>query len=416
MKTVLPFIVVVACIYLENAATGDVSFPYKARIGDNDTLARCGPGKQYYATEEVPAGAEVEVWRHDPGGWFAIRPLEKSYSLVSPDGLRYTADSDLAQLRSDKVVAWVGSNVEEVDEHKWQVRLMPGESVVVLGQAELQLHRGSRRRSFMRIEPPSGEFRWIHESALSEETPDHGDTDESVELARFRVIVDDKDPKNAPARDAFVTRRTARRDAASERSRAGPDASRASQSKSLLSAKEFNQRLSGLELQLSLLVAQPPERWELTEILNDTTELVGRGSSTLQRARAKRFFEQVEEFDDLKSRFVLLRQSDRLPVGTGTSSGDVATHEDSSDSNLDPSFDGSGWLLPVHSTKRNAPPYALLDGEGRILQFVSPAPGLNLHRYLRKEIGIFGQQSPYTTLEKPHLTAHRVVDLARHRK
>jgi hypothetical protein len=70
----------------------------------------------------------------------------------------------------------------------------------------------------------------------------------------------------------------------------------------------------------------------------------------------------------------------------------------------------------VHSTKRAAPPYALLDGEGRILHFVSPAPGLNLHRYLRKEIGIYGQRSFISSLEKPHVTAHRVVDLNRHRR
>jgi hypothetical protein len=83
---------------------------------------------------------------------------------------------------------------------------------------------------------------------------------------------------------------------------------------------------------------------------------------------------------------------------------------------MNPRFDGSGWLLPVHSKKRTAPPYALLDEEGRLLQFVSPAPGMNLHRYLRKEIGVFGQTSFIESLSKPHLTAHRVVELDRHRR
>jgi hypothetical protein len=84
-------------------------------------------------------------------------------------------------------------------------------------------------------------------------------------------------------------------------------------------------------------------------------------------------------------------------------------------SGFDPRFDGRGWLVPAYSSQRIAPPYALLDGEGRILTFLSPAPGLNLNRYLRKEIGVFGQRSPGDYLEKPHLTASRVVDLERHR-
>ena len=83
---------------------------------------------------------------------------------------------------------------------------------------------------------------------------------------------------------------------------------------------------------------------------------------------------------------------------------------------MSPRFDGTGWLLPVHSTKKSAPPYALLDKDGNILQFVSPAPGLNLNRYLRKEVGIFGQKEQSTTADKAHLTAQRVVELDRHRK
>jgi hypothetical protein len=83
---------------------------------------------------------------------------------------------------------------------------------------------------------------------------------------------------------------------------------------------------------------------------------------------------------------------------------------------MDTRFDGTGWLLPVHSTKRNAPPYALLDDDGNILQFVSPAPGLNLNRYLKKEVGIIGQKQSGGTLDKPHLTAHRIVERDRHRQ
>ena len=54
-------------------------------------------------------------------------------------------------------------------------------------------------------------------------------------------------------------------------------------------------------------------------MVDEVSELTQRGSSTLQRARAQRLLEQIEEFEDLRSRFVSLEKSDSLPVGTGTS-------------------------------------------------------------------------------------------------
>jgi hypothetical protein len=71
--------------------------------------------------------------------------------------------------------------------------------------------------------------------------------------------------------------------------------------------------------------------------------------------------------------------------------------------------------MPVHSTKRAAPPFALANDDGIVLYYVTPAPGLNLHRYTRKEIGVIGQRSYIPALQTPHLSAHRVVLLDRRR-
>lgn len=77
------------------------------------------------------------------------------------------------------------------------------------------------------------------------------------------------------------------------------------------------------------------------------------------------------------------------------------------------SYDGSGWLTTVHSTRQGAPQYALTDNEGRIVQLVEPQPGLNLRPYLRQEVGLIGRKSYATELQKPVLTAERVVVLNR---
>jgi hypothetical protein len=59
-----------------------------------------------------------------------------------------------------------------------------------------------------------------------------------------------------------------------------------------------------------------------------------------------------------------------------------------------------------------------VDADGLPLAFVSPAPGLNLRRYIDHEIGIVGESSFSVSLndkQYPHVVAHRVVELARHR-
>ncbi|MFM7738223.1 MAG: hypothetical protein ACKO9H_02385, partial [Planctomycetota bacterium] len=58
------------------------SFPYQAFVLRDGTLVRSGPGEAHYATDELKQGAPIEVWRHDPDGWCAIRPTPDSFSLI----------------------------------------------------------------------------------------------------------------------------------------------------------------------------------------------------------------------------------------------------------------------------------------------------------------------------------------------
>ena len=52
-------------------------------ITADDVYVRSGPGENYYPTDKLKAGQEVEVYRHDPGGWYAIRPPKGSFSWVA---------------------------------------------------------------------------------------------------------------------------------------------------------------------------------------------------------------------------------------------------------------------------------------------------------------------------------------------
>ena len=106
------------------------TFPYKAYITADNVYVRSGPGENYYPTDKLKAGTEVEVYRHDPGGWFAIRPPKGSFSWVSADPLQLDG-GNLATVTADLFVARVGSRMSNIRD-VIQVHLHKGEVVEVL--------------------------------------------------------------------------------------------------------------------------------------------------------------------------------------------------------------------------------------------------------------------------------------------
>ena len=94
-------------------AAEEPTFPYTAYANTDDVYVRSGPGKNYYPTEKLKRGDAVEVYRHDPGGWYAIRPPHGSFSWVPARLLQPTKDH-LAVVVGDRVVSRVGSGMSDV--------------------------------------------------------------------------------------------------------------------------------------------------------------------------------------------------------------------------------------------------------------------------------------------------------------
>ena len=136
-------------------------YPYVAYISSDDVYIRSGPGKNYYPTAKLKRGEAVEVYRHDPGGWYAIRPPVQSYSWVSARQLD-VLDDGLAVVNSERAVARVGSLFSDVRD-VIQVRLNKNERV------ELLDHRTSGEEKWCKIAPPAGEFRWVYKDYVSRE-------------------------------------------------------------------------------------------------------------------------------------------------------------------------------------------------------------------------------------------------------
>ena len=411
-------------------ADAEESFPFTAFVANERTQLRSGPGDDHYATDEIQRGVEVEVYRRAEGGWLAIRPPESSFSWLAQRDVNGTDKLDVAEVVGTAAVSWIGSNVDDGVDHRWLIKLNRGETIRILGKERRRMLAEGKTDVFYKISPPSGEFRWLHEDDLVREKSDTATiSDPDIALADFRVALKGTpraDPKSSAQRDSTTPagkkdgffsrdRQSSARESMGElalipKRGSNPSSATTATKSDLTLNADLESHLRDLEGQLSLVASQPAGSWNFASLRASAEQLAASGSSTLDRARVQLYLDKLAEFEDLKSRHALM--DPKLPVERPAAKRSAAGEI----SGIDPRFDGTGWLLPVHSSKKASPPYALLDKDGNVLQFVSPAPGLNLNRYLRKEIGVFGQKDQGTTLDKPHLTAHRIVELDRHRR
>lgn len=168
--------------------------------------------------------------------------------------------------------------------------------------------------------------------------------------------------------------------------------------------------LDAIQLAVSAMATQEADKWQIAPLRQQLASFRNTKPSREELQQAAAIEKRLDEFAALQSRFTSTTSvaSQLQPLAAQTSDPPAGLTAD------DIRYDGSGWLVPVHSTKRVAPPYALLDAEGNVIQYVSPVPGFNLHRYVRKQVGVFGQRGYIPSLKKQHVTAQRIVELDRH--
>ena len=144
--------------------------PYSVYTAVQNAYARCGPSDDYYRTDPLRQGQELQVYAETDDGWLGIRPPEESFCWVPAE----TVQKDSGQLEGvvieDRTVAWIGTHLGRARSYRWQVQLAKGEPVTVIGRSEREGPDGPQL--WYRIVPPSGEYRWVHRDhivATSEE-------------------------------------------------------------------------------------------------------------------------------------------------------------------------------------------------------------------------------------------------------
>jgi len=391
-------VILAASIDLVALASEDLHFPYTAYITADDVYVRSGPGQNYYPTEKLAAGATVEVYRHDPGGWYAIRPPEESFSWVSARYLTAGADG-LAVVNGEEVAARVGSRFSAIKD-VIQVRLQKAEVVEVLG-TEMD-ESGTKR--WYKIAPPSGEFRWISGRYVDRESVpigvrQAGGADASpLSNAPESAVPAVPDPVPEEGGEATVSAppRVA--------TQYTPDTLRS------LGPEEFRNELEQIDLELSAMVAEEPTVWYFDRLQLRAEQLLREAQTAVERGRARILVDKISQFADLKRRHhevaALREQTDRsnqrwAQLSPMQSPG--TTH-----ATVDPRFDGTGQLTRVTSAKPGAPQFVLLDEQGQPACYVTPSPGLNLRYYVGQQVGVNGTAGYIPEQRARHIMASHV--------
>ena len=391
----------VVCALSPIAAVAEESFPHTGYTNADRVLIRSGPGERFYPTTQLGRGAKLTIYRQDPGGWYAVRPPEGSFSWVQGAYLMSTDEIGIARITSDRVAAHVGTDLSDAHDVV-HVHLKRDELVEVLAAERRATEVDASATGWHKIAPPAGEFRWVHRRYVERQPPESAGkagggprwTSKKVPAAHGAVATGDE---NLPAGSSADPPPAAPITGASS---LGPDLG--------------NIELGDIELELSLIVAREPAGWQLGTLRSRAESLAGSGETVADREAARTLLDTIGEFENLKLSYEQLAPTGTLANRKGVSpiTGALGTQSPA----IDPRFDGTGWLMPVRSRRPDVPRYALTDDNGDILQFVMPAPGVNLQRYLRKQIGIYGQRGVMPQFRKPQVTVQRVVVLDRLRR
>ena len=359
-RSILVFLI---CSAAANPAVAEQTFPYTAYVTADQVFVRSGPGENYYATDKLKAGTAVEVYRHDPGGWYAIRPPKDSFSWVSSRHLRMEGNH-LATVTDERVAAQVGSRLSDVRDII-QVRLHKGETVEVLDPRG-RGNDGGPAQPWYKIAPPSGEFRWISGRFVD---PDYR--------------VDGVRRTSAPGK--------------------GGDRWQSDRSDPAAATGSFQKQLDQIDLELSAMIVDDPNFWDLSDLKKRAETLFNQSESASQQGRARMLVSKINRFEDIKRRKQALfaarpefakpdlGPATRLPPEPG-----------------DGRFDAAGQLIRVPNPKPGGPQYAILDANGNMRCYVSPAPGVNLRSYVGRQIGVTGIRGYIPDERATHIMARHV--------
>ncbi|MDZ4852806.1 MAG: hypothetical protein SGI77_26260 [Pirellulaceae bacterium] len=192
-------------------------------------------------------------------------------------------------------------------------------------------------------------------------------------------------------------------------------------------------------IELTHVVADSIDRWDLRAHAARAQQWIEQAADPIARGEARLLLERIESFEILRQRaqsgvamaYAAIPSSNSADnpttaasligfqrpvdnIAQPTSSNDVSMNNAAviqRNSDGTPSSDASGWLVEVHSAEYGQPQFALTDDYGGLIAYVQPSPGMNLIRYLKQPVGVYGVKGYLPNLSARQIVVERIVRL-----
>jgi len=450
---VIAFAIVLGSLSLQ---AQDGSSFHRAQVKVRRANVYTSPTSDQSVCDELPVGTVVHIYMETSDGYVAIRPTLRCFSWVESRFLFINPDGVKATVKIAGVPSWIGQREQSMRSHLRMVQLDRGEIVEILGSREMALSNGGRKLQLTKIAPPHGEFRWMFKRDLQLQSNSDPIVDSTATLSiesnsstgqfnrvqpvQFEQPVRATTGTTGQVSNRFVprwlnpTRSPRNRGAQSSQSFNAQPASFTvldnTSDAATTTTASLPRDLGGLENYLSQMVARETSDWKLGPIRDQVLQMLNK-SPAQQRSQWENLLAKIQRFQDIHQQRLRLEKTsfgtvprrllningDTLPLRTSDlakSLVDPSTQGELSAEAQRTAYEETGYLMEVHSSRRGAPEYALVDEQGDVKVFVTPVPGLNLAHYLTKHIGVFGRRGYLYRLKTQHVTITRVVDLARH--
>jgi len=444
---------------LRAAAPDAVVFPVIARVAAPQTYLRAGPGDDFYPTERLAAGAVLEVWAVDDSGYCAVRPVQGSFSWLRAADVELgtpAAEGRAGVVVTDGAVARVGSQINDL-RHVTQVALEAGERVRVIETVEVA--SGRQAGSWVRIEPPAGEFRFARGVDLDlppalaalfapeAPPPTAGLAAAGEAVAAIRdasvAVAQAVQPQPAPAAPGphDIVPRRLDSDPSATRLFAGwlplgtgvfdlttaPAAPGAVPSPpravSAGTGAVANDELADIDLALSLAVTGPSQSWNLAPLRERLRLAATRATTDGERLRAQAIDARLARFESLQGRQQALASAPvqaapvRLggmwsslaalgtrPVRPGVLPGGAPAAGQPTWTPPDQA-EATGRLATVVSRRPDAPRWAVVDAQNNVLAFITPQTGLDLSPLVGQQVAVRGAKGYMPEYKRPYIVA-----------
>ncbi|MCG8586833.1 MAG: SH3 domain-containing protein [Pirellulales bacterium] len=389
MRTICSMLAALSVAVATADATAE-EFPYTGYVNAPNARLRSGPGTDHYATCRVRIGQPLEVYRRDRGGWLAVRPTDECFSWVRGSALIATDDSDVAKVTENDVIARVGSRFSQ-DQDISHLKLSRGEEVELLEPAEFEDQEGED--VWVKIRPPSGEFRWIAEKYLDRRPPIAEPKPGAVARRTPRGPDATRDPRDR-RHPGWTSRQPIRLTAGEEESE-NDDQTKTS------SSEEKVEDLTTLELAVAKMMSGPPSEWSFDGLRKKVDAIRRQTKNADERSKADRLLKRIDRYTGLQARF-----SDDAARQTAKTS---VTEPKAAE--LPALFDFAGRLVPVVSRSRrpDAPKFALTDNKGQVVCFLEESTAIGLAQFVDKHVAVSGPKSYIERLKKDQVQVRRIV-------